>query len=78
MTGSQVRVPSQRTPLLLCPVTGLRLDLNLGLSDLRAQTSFLGSGDLPEGRRMRSGASVSPKSEIASGDSLTDISKTEC
>lgn len=78
MTGSQVRVPSQWTPMLLCPVTGLRLDLNLGLSDLRAQTSFLGSGDLPEGRRMRSGTSVSPKSEIASGDSLTDISKTEC
>lgn len=61
VAGSQAHVLSQQIPLLLCPVAGLRPDLNLGLSDLKAQTSFLEPSDLLEGKRMRSGCLSFPK-----------------
>lgn len=77
VTGSRARVLSQQIPLLLCPVTGLRPDLNLGLSDPKAQTSFLKPGDLLEGRRMRRGCLSFPKirNDVRW---FTNVPNTEC
>lgn len=77
VTGSRAHVLSQQIPLLLCPVTGLRPDLNLGLSDPKAQTSFLKPGDLLEGRRMRRGCLSFPKirNDVRW---FTNVPNTEC
>lgn len=57
------------------PVTEIRLDPDLGLSDPKAWTSFLGPGDLPEDECV---PQFPQDQKPASGCSLTKISNTEC